>query len=134
MPKESQFKTWDLSLNLLLLAATVVVLLFQLVLTLVTVLTLVGSSGNPETRLTFTGHALVLAREIKARALHLLAAALGESARASRDLGADSGVGLNPVGESVLAVLDDAVAVVSTLHHCADSETMTYDLEASYPS
>jgi len=63
--------------------------------------------------LTVTSQALVLAREVETRASHLLATALRQSTRAGRDLGADSGVGLNPVGESILAVLDDAVMMVS---------------------
>jgi hypothetical protein len=36
-------------------------------------------------------------------------ATLGESARASGELGADSSVLLDPVGESILAVLDDSL-------------------------
>jgi len=57
--------------------------------------------------LTVTSDALVLVREVKAGS-ELLAAALRQLARAVGDLGADSSAGLNPVGEGVLAVLDDA--------------------------
>lgn len=41
-------------------------------------------------------------------ALAAFVPALGESAGASAELGVDSSVGLNPVGEGVLAILDDA--------------------------
>ena len=40
--------------------------------------------------------------------LAVLVPALGESEGASAELGVDGSVGLNPVGEGVLAILDDA--------------------------
>lgn len=53
---------------------------------------------------------LVLARQVDrlASVLAAVAAALGQSAGAGGELGGDGGVLLNPVGERVFAVLDDA--------------------------
>lgn len=58
---------------------------------------------DPHARLTV----LVLTREVVARCL--VATALGKSACAGGELGADGGVLLDPVGESILAVLDDGL-------------------------
>ena len=62
----------------------------------------------------------VLAGEIDALvvALDVVAAALGESASSGGELGRDGGISGNPVGERVLAVLDDGlgclVSVISS--------------------
>jgi hypothetical protein len=85
----------------------------------VVILVLVGlvlAGGDPETRLAVTER-LVLAGEVVALTSVAGCATLGKSAGAGRKLGADSGVLLDPVGESVLTVLDDSlgglVAIVS---------------------
>ena len=83
-----------------------------LVLKLVTVLVaivLVLRGRDPQTRLPVQG--LVLAREVDTLtvATALVAAALRKGARSLGELGRDRGVLGNPVGKSILAVLDDTV-------------------------
>jgi hypothetical protein len=78
----------------LLLTAADLLIIVLLVLVLV---------GFPDARLAV----LVLAGEIVT--LLVVAAALGESAGAGGELGADSGVLLDPVGQSILAVLDNGL-------------------------
>ena len=83
----------------------------HIVVKLITVfiaVTLVLSSWNPETGLPVV-HGLVLAREVNSLTLVTVAAALGESAGALGELRGDGGVLGNPVGKSILAVLDDTV-------------------------
>jgi hypothetical protein len=80
---------------------------FKLITVFVAV-TLVFSGGDPETGLPVI-HGLVLAREVNSLALVTVAAALGESAGALGELRGDGGVLGDPVGESILAVLDDTV-------------------------
>jgi hypothetical protein len=50
-----------------------------------------------------------LAREVNSLALVTIAAALGEGTRALGELGRDGSVLGDPVGKSILAVLDDTV-------------------------
>ncbi len=69
---------------------------------------------HPETRFTVL-HGLVLRCQVNALALVALSAvlaALGEVARAGRELGLDGGVGGNPIGEGILTILDDTVHVL----------------------
>lgn len=74
---------------------------------IVLVLALVGAGGDPETALARTLHWSILTGEVDSFALVAVVAALGKSASASRELRLDSGVLLNPVGEGVLAILDN---------------------------
>lgn len=101
-----------LSSNALLLAAAVLAGdggagLVDLVV-LVAVAAVLGC-GDPQARLAAVER-LVLAGQVDGLALVLaaVAAALGEGARAGGQLGGDGGVLLDPVGERVFAVLDDA--------------------------
>lgn len=100
--------------SLLLAAALVLagnggcVFVLELITVLVAV-TLVLSSRDPQARLPVQG--LVLAREVDAltMATALVAAALRKGTRSLGELGRDGCVLGNPVGKSILAVLDDTV-------------------------
>lgn len=76
-----------------------------LLLLFVVVLALVLAGRDPETALAVL-HGCVLAGEVDGLAL---VAALRESAGTDGELGGDGGVLLDPVGESVLTVLDDSL-------------------------
>ena len=67
------------------------------------------ASWDPEAGVTVKRS--VLACEIVALsvALNIVAAALRQSARACRELGRDGGIGSDPVGEGILAVLNDGL-------------------------
>lgn len=97
-------------LNLALLVAAVEFLDGLVDLDVLLVLA-VGASvcggGDPEAGLTVTLHALVLAGEI--HTLGFVGAALGKGAGTGGELGRDGSAGFDPVGEGVLAVLDDAI-------------------------
>lgn len=80
----------------------------DLVVLVVVVVSLVLAGGDPETGLAVL-EGLVLAGEVVALTGVAGSATLGESARAGGKLGADGGVLLDPVGESILAVLDDGL-------------------------
>ena len=71
-------------------------------------MSLVLAGGDPEARLAVT-EGLVLAGKIVALTGVAGCATLGKSARAGGELGADGSVLLDPVGESILAVLDDGL-------------------------
>lgn len=59
-----------------------------------------------------TGQRLVLLREVDAASLDTFLATLGEGARALGQAGLDDRLGVHPVAEGVLAVLDDGLAGV----------------------
>jgi hypothetical protein len=99
----------------LVLAATLVVasnsgsdIIVKVITVFVAVTLLVFRRWDPETGLPVI-EGLVLAGEIDALALMTVAAALGESAGALGELGGDGGVLGDPVGKSILAVLDDTI-------------------------
>ena len=100
-----------LSGNALLLATTGLAIngRRRVLLLLVILTRLVLAGGDPEAGLAVLKR-LVLAGEVVALLVLTVVAALGESASASRELGRDGGVLLDPVGERVLAVLDDGLA------------------------
>jgi hypothetical protein len=77
-------------------------------LLIIVAVTSVLGSRDPQARLT-TLERLVLARQINglASVLAAVAAALREGTGASRHLGGDGGVLLDPVGKRVFAILDD---------------------------
>ena len=79
-----------------------------LVIFIIVLVSLVLAGGDPETGLAVT-EGLVLAGEVVALTGVAGCATLGKSARASGELGADGSVLLDPVGESILAVLDDGL-------------------------
>lgn len=84
--------------------------LFLLLLVLIIVVpALVGGSWNPDTG--FAIHGLILASQIMAfpGALDVIASALRQGARTGGEVGGDSSVGSNPVGERIFAVLDDGL-------------------------
>lgn len=85
---------------------------------------------HPDTRLAAL-ELLVLAGEVDA--LSLVAAALGKSASASGQGGGDGGILLDPVGESILAVLDDGlgglVAVVGVAGLTGSDRGVVNELE-----
>jgi hypothetical protein len=80
----------------------------DLIVIVVVVVSLVLAGGDPETGLAVLER-LVLAGEVVALTGVAGCATLGESARAGGELGADGGVLLDPVGEGILAVLDDGL-------------------------
>ena len=80
----------------------------DLIVIVVVVVSLVLAGGDPEAGLAVLER-LVLAGEVVALAGVAGSAALGEGARAGGELGADGGVLLDPVGQGVLAVLDDGL-------------------------
>jgi hypothetical protein len=80
----------------------------DLIVIVVVVVSLVLAGGDPEAGLAVLER-LVLAGEVVALAGVAGSAALGEGARAGGELRADGGVLLDPVGEGVLAVLDDGL-------------------------
>ena len=79
-------------------------------LLIIELLTLVSGGRDPEAGFAVVQW-LVLAREVMTLgiALNVVAAALRECAGAGREVGRDLGVGGNPVGEGILAVLDDGL-------------------------
>lgn len=79
-----------------------------LIIFIIVLVSLVLAGGDPETGLAVT-EGLVLAGKVVALTGVAGCATLGESARASGELGADGSVLLDPVGESILAVLDDGL-------------------------
>ncbi len=89
--------------------------LFLLVFILILLLALVGTTmltrGDPGVAIAL--HGLVLVGEVDALALTVFGGVglppLGEGAGAGRELGADAGVRADPVGQRVLAVLDDGL-------------------------
>ena len=80
----------------------------DLIVLVIVVVSLVLAGGDPKTGLAVLER-LVLAGEVVALTGVAGCATLGESARASGKLGADGGVLLDPVGEGILAVLDDGL-------------------------
>jgi hypothetical protein len=123
----------SLSLNLLLLATTVgvLVVLLEFLFVLLVVLSSVSRCRDPKPRLTVTSHAGVLVGKIKTRA-HLLATTLGKLTGAGAHLGADSSVGLYPVGKSIFTVLNNAVSYISVFaQRVCMIKGKTYDLLAS---
>jgi hypothetical protein len=80
----------------------------DLIVIVVVVVSLVLAGGDPETGLAVLER-LVLAGEVVALTGVAGSAALGKSARAGGELGADGGVLLDPVGEGILTVLDDGL-------------------------
>ena len=83
-------------------------LLFFLII--VELVTLVSAGWDPQARFTVVQW-LVLTRKVVTLgiALDVVAAALRECAGAGGEVGRDLGVGGDPVGESILAVLDDGL-------------------------
>ena len=65
-------------------------------------------SGNPETALAIL-HRLVLASEVDTSTLDALLATLGKVASTCAELGRYGSILLNPIGQSILAVLDNTV-------------------------
>ena len=85
-----------------------------LIVILVAVSIVVLAGGDPEVAVARLLHGGVLAGKVDGLALvAVVAAALRKGAGAGGKGRADGGVLLDPVGERVLAVLDDAVMVVS---------------------
>ena len=82
--------------------------LFLILLIIFIVATLVRAGWDPETALTVL-HSLVLTGKVNGLTLVTVLAALGQSAGASGELGANSSVLLDPVGKSIFAILDDAI-------------------------
>jgi hypothetical protein len=80
----------------------------DLIVIVVVVVSLVLAGGDPKARLAVLER-LVLAGEVVALTGVAGSATLGESARAGGELGADGGVLLDPVGEGILAILDDGL-------------------------
>ena len=80
----------------------------HLIIFVIVLVSLVLAGGDPEAGLAVT-EGLVLAGEVVALTGVTGCATLGKSARAGRELGADGSVLLDPVGESILAVLDDGL-------------------------
>jgi len=80
----------------------------DLIIVIVVLVSLVLAGRDPKAGLAVLER-LVLAGKVVARTGVTGSATLGESARASGELGADSSVLLDPVGESILAVLDDSL-------------------------
>lgn len=78
-----------------------------LVVLVIVLVSLVLAGRDPEARLAV--HGLVLAGEVVTLTSVAGCATLGKSARAGGELGADGSVLLDPVGESILAVLDDSL-------------------------
>ena len=66
---------------------------------------------DPESTLTSRG---VLSRQIYTLSLRASLPALTKSASAGAELGANGSVLLNPVGEGILTILDDASSRIST--------------------
>lgn len=91
------------------------VLLLLIVLVVVSVLVLAG--GDPEVAVTGLLHGGILAGKVNGLTLVTVAAALRKSAGASGEGRGDGSVLLDPVGKRVLAVLDDAVKIVSITRH-----------------
>lgn len=84
-------------------------LLFLLLVILVVLVLAVGAGGDPQSTAVAVLHATVLAAEVNTLALlAALVAALGKVTGAGGELRLDGGVGRDPVGEGVFAVLDDA--------------------------
>lgn len=79
-----------------------------LIIFVIVLVSLVLAGRDPEAGLAVT-EGLVLAGEVVAFTGVARCATLGESARASGELGADGSVLLDPVGQSILAVLDDGL-------------------------
>ena len=103
-----------------------------LVIVLVAVSVVVLAGGDPEVAVARLLHGGVLAGKVDGLTLvAVVAAALRKSAGAGGEGRADGGVLLDPVGERVLAVLDDAVMVVSITRHCCYVMGETYALLAS---
>lgn len=82
--------------------------LFLFLLIVLVLALLVLGRWDPETRLAVLTQRLVLTAEVNGLALVAVLAALGKVAGAGGELGADGSVLLDPVGECVFAVLDDA--------------------------
>lgn len=80
---------------------------FAFLVVFVLVATLMLTSGDPETRLAI--HLLVLAGEVNPLALVAVLAALRQGAGASGKLRLYCGVLLDPVGKSILTVLDNSL-------------------------
>jgi hypothetical protein len=80
----------------------------DLIILIVVVVSLVLAGRDPKAGLAVLER-LVLAGEVVALTSVAGSATLGKSARASGELGADGGVLLDPVGESILAVLNDGL-------------------------
>ena len=79
-----------------------------LVILIIVLVSLVLAGGDPEAGLAVT-EGLVLAGEVVALTGVAGCATLRKSARAGGELGADGSVLLDPVGKSILAVLDDGL-------------------------
>jgi hypothetical protein len=103
-----------------------------LVVVLVAVSVVVLAGGDPQVAVARLLHGGILTGKVDGLALvAVVAAALGKSAGTGREGRADGSVLLDPVGERVLAVLDDAVMVVSITKHLGYVMTETYALLAS---
>lgn len=78
-------------------------------ITVLVAVTLVLRGRNPQTRLAIKG--LVLSREVNTLtvATALVAAALGKGPGSLRELGRDRSVLGDPVGKSILAVLNNSI-------------------------
>lgn len=85
------------------------ILFFFLILILI-VLALVSAGWDPETGFAVVEGSILAGKiDTLGVALDVVTAALRECAGTGRELGIDGSVGGNPVGESVLAVLDDGL-------------------------
>jgi hypothetical protein len=103
-----------------------------LVVVLVAVSVVVLAGGDPQVAVARLLHGGILTGKVDGLALvAVVAAALGKSAGTGGEGRADGSVLLDPVGERVLAVLDDAVMVVSITRHVRYVMTKTYALLAS---
>jgi len=106
------------------------ILILLIVLVAVSVVVLAG--GDPEVAVARLLHGSILAGEVDGLALvAVVATALGKGAGAGGEGRADGSVLLDPVGKRVLAVLDDAVMVVSITRHLGYVMGKTYALLAS---
>ncbi len=88
------------------------ILLLLLLFLIIMLIFAMRARGDPQSAFAIL-HRGILTAEVDALALFAVAAgaALGEVAGAGGELGFDGGVGGDPVGEGVFAVLDDAVEI-----------------------
>lgn len=91
------------------------ILLLIVILVVVSVLVLAGR--NPEVAVTRLLHGGVLAGKVDGLTLVAVATTLRKSAGAGGEGRGDGSVLLDPVGKRVLAVLDDAVKIISITRH-----------------
>jgi len=98
-----------------MLLVVVILLLLLVAVCLVLARCLVLGGRNPEAGSSAVVHGLVLSGQVKALALlaAALTPALGKRPGAGGELGGNGSVLLDPVGEGVLAVLDDTVTEIS---------------------